>query len=421
MVEPFHDSVQLQESLELDYFRRPRGPRHWRRVLTIVAGLASAVVAAVSLLPGQRHMHQAAPVATGHAMLNDRCDSCHSSAFQPVARLLSCDPSRLSVGDAACRRCHSVGPHNDKVAETSCALCHQEHRGKAKLARVADAQCTRCHADLKHSFPDAGLAKVTSFAHSHPEFAVWRNRQGDPGNIAFNHKAHMTLAHSGRGEADKALTRLFREGCAYCHKPDAGGHYMAPVTFQQHCQECHPLVVRLTVPLPGDIQRIPHPGPGEGPADVQDHVRQRVLALVQEYPEIMLKRVRSPHRPFPGAEPVAKEIGTSTEEHLAAAERQLFAGPDGCRRCHPDLKAGVGAGMLPELPKPFLPRRWLEKSIFNHQSHRSMECTDCHGQALASKQTSDVLLPKLEDCRKCHEPKIGARSDCAECHVFHRR
>jgi predicted CXXCH cytochrome family protein len=45
-------------------------------------------------------------------------------------------------------------------------------------------------------------------------------------------------------------------------------------------------------------------------------------------------------------------------------------------------------------------------------------CTECHAAA-ASTETKDVLLPKVETCRDCHQVRVGARSGCVECHRYH--
>ncbi|HLW64676.1 MAG TPA: hypothetical protein VKS79_05100, partial [Gemmataceae bacterium] len=57
----------------------------------------------------------------------------------------------------------------------------------------------------------------------------------------------------------------------------------------------------------------------------------------------------------------------------------------------------------------------------NHGSHRAMACTACHEKAQTSTQTSDVLLPKADLCKQCHNPAAGVRSDCVTCHLYHDR
>ena len=77
------------------------------------------------------------------------------------------------------------------------------------------------------------------------------------------------------------------------------------------------------------------------------------------------------------------------------------------------------------------PRRWFIHGQFDHSAHqffdatlnRNLSCMDCHAQAKTSKATSDVLLPNMESCTRCHAPKTatagGAGSNCLLCHDYH--
>jgi predicted CXXCH cytochrome family protein len=70
-------------------------------------------------------------------------------------------------------------------------------------------------------------------------------------------------------------------------------------------------------------------------------------------------------------------------------------------------------------------RRWFTASIFDHESHRSANCTDCHGQARGSTLTSDVLLPDMQICATCHHnggrDHMAASNNCVTCHIYHDR
>ena len=65
-----------------------------------------------------------------------------------------------------------------------------------------------------------------------------------------------------------------------------------------------------------------------------------------------------------------------------------------------------------------IPPRWLNHAIFNHETHRVVECESCHANARTSEKTSDVLLPGIKNCQQCHNHK-EARMDCIECHIYH--
>jgi predicted CXXCH cytochrome family protein len=86
-----------------------------------------------------------------------------------------------------------------------------------------------------------------------------------------------------------------------------------------------------------------------------------------------------------------------------------------CEYCHTVKREGGGPA---EVVPPTIPARWLPHSRFDHGAHRPVACTECHAAA-ASTETKDVLMPKVETCRECHQPKVGARSGCVECHRYH--
>jgi hypothetical protein len=66
--------------------------------------------------------------------------------------------------------------------------------------------------------------------------------------------------------------------------------------------------------------------------------------------------------------------------------------------------------------------RWFPYARFSHESHRMLDCNGCHEPAATSEKTADVLMPKIETCKKCHNrTTAGVRSDCLECHLYHDR
>src|SRR5690606_16181260 len=89
--------------------------------------------------------------------------------------------------------------------------------------------------------------------------------------------------------------------------------------------------------------------------------------------------------------------------------------------CHDVDKSdqGVAERVIPAM----LPDRWFTHSVFQHDAHRMLQCESCHAGVKESKLTSDVLLPGVDNCRKCHGPDSlasGRASDaCVECHLYH--
>jgi hypothetical protein len=405
----FRTPKTLAEWLNLDAFRREGGLRRMRAALVVAAMAACLLgVAATLALPGGRRAYEAGPVSQGHAAFADRCETCHTQPFRTAAHFTGNGPT---VTDDACRACHGQHAHHaDKEARSAhCAACHREHRGHSTLAQVADGRCTDCHADLGKSVKESVVNRyhdIPDFA-GHPEFALWLSAKvvQDPGRLNFSHHDHLVpLAMRGQDAAAPPVLRQLT--CADCHQPDAGGLFMQPIRYEKHCVQCHPLFAPLGDGKAADAFRktpLPHPGPGQSAEVVRGVLRDRLTRLAQEHPGVMAAATE-PERPIPGgrrAPPVSEEVFRWVDRNLGEAERVLFDNKAGCLLCHQETsdpqKRPRG---LPELAPPNVPERWFPHSVFSHRSHQAYGCAECHSGADNSKEASDVLMPRLADCRR---------------------
>jgi hypothetical protein len=222
---------------------------------------------------------------------------------------------------------------------------------------------------------------------------------------------------------------------------DTAGRYMLPIRFDKHCGACHPLLV--TVKTPGGApelrqaaekfarEPVRHPQSGETARTVRALLRELYLDFARRFPAALAPGARAePERPLPGSwrgRPVSDKELNWLQGQVNHGERLLFDGPGGCRRCHEEKAGPAGrSDGLPDFVKPDIPMRWFNHSVFNHEAHRMLTCTECHPGNPAwksedSKAKLDMLLPKLADCRRCHGNAPGARADCAECHTYHPR
>jgi hypothetical protein len=448
---------ELSTWMELDYFRRRRlfhGPWRWLPLLTLLAALAGV---ACTFLPALRVAYEAAPVSTAHAMFDHDCGHCHTEAFRPLARLVHSDPALRSVPDTACLQCHPGPPHHDTaLGAPPCATCHNEHRGRPSLARADEMYCTACHADLpRHDRRTPEYAPhVTGFAPDrHPEFRLWaKSNPHDPGTIAFSHASHLVAdgvwdidrrqLDLQRGQLEKMgkqphleplPRRRVKLECASCHEPEADGRYMRPIDYERHCQSCHPLSVQLVgdwkAPRLQDLARqfsreaAPHPARKETPEVVRGVLRDRLTRFIQSNPEFLeAPPPAAPPRPVPGAPraaPLSREAFAWVNGQVVQLERLLFDGAGGCAFCHQEKTARARRpDGLPAYRPSDIPARWFEHGLFGHRSHQMLACTECH-PAPQSEQAADVLLPRIASCQQCHNPRVGARTDCVECHVYH--
>jgi hypothetical protein len=77
-------------------------------------------------------------------------------------------------------------------------------------------------------------------------------------------------------------------------------------------------------------------------------------------------------------------------------------------------------GAVPDIAPAKTTIRWLPHAKFDHDAHRSFTCSSCHAKALTSTETSEVLVPGIENCKTCHAPGPEyAESRCFECHTYH--
>jgi hypothetical protein len=461
MPSPLRSAKTLSQWFELDYFRRRRLFRGLWRASVAIALLVSCLGVGWSLLAGKQFVYQAGHLSTAHSFFNKDCGKCHTEAFPVFRRLLTSDAAIRSVPDSACKQCHDGPLHHENAAQHSCASCHHEHRGHPALARITDNQCTICHADLTCDNGKAPqfAAHITSFAAGHhPEFRLWRDGSPtDPGTLRFNHKVHLQgLIDFDRkqGQARQQTVRkagvpLYEEempkkqvrlDCQSCHQMDAAGRRMLPIHFENHCQSCHPLSVQLMGDWQGPLREAarrfsarpaPHPSAGETAEAVRAALRERLTRFILEdknKPFLGAAESQTPPRPLPGwnsVEPVPAREFAWVNRQLEQIEHVLFDGGGGCKHCHQEKTnpAQRPNGLPAYQPLGLLggDKPWYEHSVFRHDSHKSLQCEECHANATASDKASDVLMPHLETCLRCHHERreASARSDCVECHTYH--
>ena len=404
-----------------------------KTTITIAAVVLVLGGAVLAYALGKHRVFMPGPISMKHQLFADECVRCHTP-WKPIMTV---------VADKTCLTCHSGPPHfkNQTLGLTpQCAGCHVEHKGRAALAAVYDTACVQCHADLKvKEGATAFAAKVHSFTADHPEFAVSVSQAGqktptrvrlddkdrlvDTAAMKLNHKVHLGPDLMGPEGAEQ-LT------CASCHKPDAQGAYMGPVSYEKDCMRCH--LLDFDDRFPG--KTAPH---GKQMEEVARFLRATYAEFYLLEHQAELRR-RGPAKRLPGAPKSQEEIWV--EGMVEKAERFLLGKPDPktkkgkCVLCHfleptkessgADLKA-VETGSRafrsknPTVVKTAMPSRWLPNSVFNHTAHNTLKCQACHEAAPQSQKTTDVLLPKAASCRTCHFEPGGARAQCTECHVFH--
>ena len=388
---------------------------------------------------GEEAALAAGPLSPAHAREAVACSQCHTGWFRPAARLVWSEAR--SVHDADCAACHQsqAAPpyHHEQAADTACAVCHREHRGRDSLSWVPDGHCTRCHARLHRldGSPSA-LADVSAFAEDHPQFRPLT--RPDPGRLRFHHAVHL--------DAEGVLTlsgQRQRLTCQDCHHPREAGCYFSLPRYET-CQQCHPIHAALPVSFASehtDRINLPdqevqeavrdfarQPLPHKEPSEVRSEVVRRLRELVRRFPRLREQPPSDPvapshpERAWPAEAVLDEESWVALQQRQI--ERQLFLSGGGCRFCHvPDAGAVARAaqGELPHYHATNLTAVWLPMARFSHavRGHRERDCAECHA-AVTSRDSADVLVPGVDSCRTCHAPGRPARYDCSECHRYHQ-
>ncbi len=421
------DTKARAKRIDLTYFRKLSPFRRWKRALSIALPALGAAWVIAMAARGDERLYNSGSISSRHAMLESKCSACHTTPWG----LRYAHPAEWQEKlDLACLACHDGPVHHlnsggflrgSEGQQTSarCSQCHFEHKGSTRLADVKDRNCTQCHADLKTTGPGAHPKtcpagadhavhrKIDSFVSGHPEFALISKKALDPTVVAFNHSVHLRpdtpqrrdliqkqlQPLSGRRGIEVDGDKRFL-GCTYCHQTLPPGDAMAPIYYESHCRDCHPLKL--------ESEKMPHVA-----SDVlRDFLRSRLAKK--------------------GA------AGDALAEKVTETEIPIYTSdPDGCMKCH---KTDLGAEFpaTPPLVAPTglrrgppgqegTPRRWFLHSTFNHETHRELRCVECHAGVGESRKTSDLLMPSRDVCLKCHSEAGGVSFTCVTCHRFHDR
>ncbi|MBI3608625.1 MAG: FHA domain-containing protein [Nitrospirae bacterium] len=378
-------------------------------LLTLVATAGLGALLSGILWAGKTELFRPGSVTVAHALFTNQCERCHTAW--------------TGVSEKACRGCHVPAVHHDDQADApSCLACHAEHRGQAALAGVATRDCVACHRQLqtKDHSPLSFADRTTDFATDHPEFAITRvvngkkervrldvpgARRADAASIKLNHKVHLKPALKG----PKGPVQL---ACRDCHLPAEDGARMAPVTYQERCKGCHELGFDPRFP----DRVVPHVPPADVRAYLVAEYTENAGALVSKGGGA--DRLAGPRFPGPARSPSLEWV----MEQVAVDERHLYT--SACPECH---AVRADARPVPEIEPTRVPSSWLSHARFAHRSHAQLECGACHENVEKSADTSDVLLPGIEICRRCHRaadptPRLQADRasiDCVACHRYH--
>lgn len=461
---------KLAQRIDLNYFKRPTSLKRAKFWLSLLLPLLALVWIAERTVFKDSRVYSSGRLSEAHAVLEKECATCHVESVGAFSSKAS---------DSACLGCHD-GPSHHPVSivgrrELVCAECHTEHRGRVNIAAASNQSCGECHSNLGANGGNSHfVSNIHSFEDGHPEFIAVRNGGRDLSSIKLNHAIHMKQI---RRSATGPLVQL---DCGDCHRstasaqpttysdanyvgakvsypesmgpvpagaaslmprlPATGRELMAPVKFANACAGCHLLTFdkRFAEGVPHDRLDIVH-------AFVVKQFSDYIAAHPNE-----LHEMQDPARELTGKPliPGTRTITSSewVREQVIVAEELLWHKT--CAQCHAIVRGPLAstdiarwsAGTVdwtprtqrvatilaapgaapPQIAPALTTLRWMPHAKFDHSAHTGFSCVSCHAKALTSTESSDVLIPGIATCQKCHAPgPEHAESRCFECHTYH--
>jgi hypothetical protein len=455
---------KLAQRIDLNYFKRPTPLKRAKFWLSLLLPLFALLWLAERTFFKDSRVYSSGRLSEPHAVLEKECAACHVKTAGAFS---------AKVADNACLDCHDGPAHHDaKIAAPNCATCHLEHRGRINVRAASNEACAECHENLRSAARTLHYAvNIRSFEDGHPEFAALRPVDGfpahDPATIKLNHAIHIKPIRQG---PNGPLVQL---ECADCHRnygatwrfalsqyppltdyqlhrdmpidnlpfPPPTLHPLAPsnhrerlwpVQFAYACSGCHLLSFdkRFDEGVPHDKPEVVH-------VFLLKKFREYIAAHPRE-----VRVVRDPSRDLTGKS-LPPEVRVLTSEQWVierTADAEVLLWRKTCVQCHL-LSARSSDGEAPsqnaprlrtaednrpvlrplrEIVPAYIAQGWMAHAKFDHDSHRGFSCVSCHAKALTSTESSDILLPGIETCKKCHAPgPEHAESRCFECHTYH--
>lgn len=417
--------------------------------------------------------HSWAPPGMSHAS-GQTCQACHAGSphhpgMTPELNCASChrehkgaDHSLLKMGDANCTQCHRNLPDHYQ---------DEKLRAGPRFENVTHFS-QESHPKFKAVKEDPGKLKFNHARHLTKGIPPLKEGEKVQGSFALKNIPEELRGRYAALQAEKDNDALVQLDCRACHRLDAsdfnlppweraelgptaftvrgsGGYYL-PITFENQCKACHPLRIGEMTEK-GDLTplEIPHrKQPHELDPWLLDHFTAEAARGMTGFWEMKATR------PLPGKkihDLLPKNLKDLVEENMRRARRDLFEVPmqKNCSLCHTieqvkrpegDPLEALGAKYISVIAE--VPQFWFKHARFDHMAHRAVDCRECHAGSYpmnpdgtvnptASKKSSDVLIPDIDNCVRCHSPATtktiegvsqavgGVRFDCVMCHRYH--
>lgn len=366
------------------------------------------------------------PLHREHAFIGGDCKACHAAPFEPVQ-------------DNACGSCHEDVSHHVPESHPAkmlfsvqtCASCHHEHNEQQRMVMEDQRFCSSCHRVLATVMgKKAEVGNVSDFTSDHPDFRLsllqpklvdgdwswmqtgrtpWTEELKEQNHLRFDHQQHLDDGGL-KNESGEYETLQ----CASCHQVSADGFSMAPVTMENSCARCHSLAFDVARP----DREVPHAPPEKVIANLREYFSTR---FIEE--RMGGENDNSVRRPGVKAEtPRLQKEGLEWVEARTQEVAQDMFERRACVTCHEVDVVETSSGKTWHVRPNRLNQDWFVAAPFPHYKHRNQECSDCHA-ARDSTESSDILMPHIEQCQDCHggaNTEDHVLSMCVTCHEYHQ-
>jgi len=469
---------KLAQRIDLNYFKRPTPLKRAKFWLSLLLPLIALLWIAERSIFKDSRVYSSGRLSEAHAVLEKECAACHLqkagefSAKVADKACLGCHDGPLHHAEQTkileCVNCHVE--HRERgnllaASNQSCASCHSDLRAYSGAARYAsnirsfeDGHPNFDAADKTNRGP--GTIKLNHWLHMKPIRAM----AGGPNVQMDCSDCHRTAAAAVKSAWTYADARYSAASVSYtdadnfralgtsglaARNPSTGRELMAPVKFAHACAACHLLMFD---------RRFNEGAPHDKPDVVHAFLAKRFAEYIAAHPG-ELRETQDPYRDLAGkpSPPRTRALTASqwVAEKAAVAEELLWHKT--CAQCHqmsasplqdtriarwsPANANAVGkisstsqAEFLADQQEHLATRelslptvapanttlKWMPHAKFDHEAHEGFTCVSCHAKAMTSTESSDILLPGIETCKKCHAPgPEHAESRCFECHTYH--